>query len=335
MRTLAAIKATLAIVVIVAACLSFLFSGETPLSVHAFEQHACAPTTPPPVPGPLSAPATTPGTLFINETLFNPSAQSQWNCDTTEFNQWLELFNPQDQAFDLYGAHTTIDSGPNTNSYYLPFGAAIAPHGFLTLFPEINPLFSKAEISTLRLLISGVVIDTIAFPTLDPDTSYARVPDGSANWQPAANPTINASNLPIQSTPTPSPASNTPTPESSATMPLAPGSTATTTPISSSPTPHSKRNSGSHSTGTTSSTLPSSSSQQPFTNGTPPTWEQIHRRAFTPSPTTISTPTLSTAPVPSTPEPQDNLLLRKMLMTALATALASILLWCWKLFRSS
>jgi len=285
----------------------------------------------------LSAPSTTPGTLFINEVLFNPSPQSQWNCDTIEFNKWLELYNPQDQALDLYGAHTTIDSGPNTNIYYLPFSASIAAHGFLTLFPEISHVPNKTETPTLRLLVSGIVIDTVTLPTLDPDTSYARVPDGNANWQPAPKPTINASNLLAQTTPTPtptstpSPTSNTPAPEPSPTAPPAPGSTATTTPISPSPTPSSRRSSGSH---TTSTTLPNSNAQQPSINATPPAWEQSHLPVLAASPTAILPSTLSSTPAPSPPDPPANVLWRKLLITVLATILAGALLWCWKLFKS-
>jgi hypothetical protein len=32
-------------------------------------------------------------------------------------------------------AHASFDTGPNTLAYNLPLGAAIAPHGYLVLFP--------------------------------------------------------------------------------------------------------------------------------------------------------------------------------------------------------
>src|SRR5712691_9467867 len=230
MRTLAAIKASMALVAIVVACLSVLFPGAAPPALHSTGQHDCAPATPPPVSGPLSDPSPKAGTLVINEVLFRLDPQSQWNCDFPQFNQWLEIYDPQDQSFDLYSAHTVIDSGPNTNAFYLPFGAAIASHSFLTLFPEMSAQFTQTQTSTPRLRINGTVIDEITFPTLDLDTSYARMPDGDANWQPASTPTISASNLPAQVTPTVTPEPTTP-------------------PISSPPTPRGHLGTGTTGTG--------------------------------------------------------------------------------------
>ena len=93
--------------------------------------HGCAPSTPPTIPGsPAPAPATQ-GVVLLNEVLLNP--QSRWNCSEpgttfTDQDAWVELYNPQNQAFNLYAAHAYLDSGPTTNPYYFPFGASIAAH---------------------------------------------------------------------------------------------------------------------------------------------------------------------------------------------------------------
>jgi hypothetical protein len=91
------------------------------------------------------------------------------------------LYNPQSQAYNLYAAHASFDTGPNTLPFYLPLGAVIAPHGYLVLFPS---MFSGTLIkANLRLIIAGVTIDQVTIPSLTIDQSYARIPDGSNSWQ--------------------------------------------------------------------------------------------------------------------------------------------------------
>src|SRR5260370_34889691 len=66
--------------------------------------HGCAPPSPPPVAGsPAPAPASK-GVVLLNEALLNP--QSTWNCSEsgTYFvskDTWVELYNPQNQPFNL------------------------------------------------------------------------------------------------------------------------------------------------------------------------------------------------------------------------------------------
>jgi hypothetical protein len=160
--------------------------------------HGCASPVPPPVPGsPVPAPAI-PGTLLINEVLTMPG--STWNC--SELNKtfslsndsWVELYNPQNQPYNLYAAHASFDTGPNTLTNYLPLGAAISSHGYLVLFPAVHS--GTLIIGTnLRLVIAGITIDQVNTPTLPSDQSYARIPDGSNSWQITNTPTIDTSNM--------------------------------------------------------------------------------------------------------------------------------------------
>lgn len=166
--------------------------------------HNCTPPIPPSVPGTLENPPATPGILFINEVLLVP--HSTWNCSETggyfsTRDAWIELYNPQSQPFNLYAAHTYLDTGSSTDAFYLPFGTAIAAYGFLVLFPFYNPNFRPGPSMTFRLIIGTTVIDQVAIPTLGPDQSYARTSDGGPNWQITASPTIDASNGTAQSTP--------------------------------------------------------------------------------------------------------------------------------------
>src|SRR5439155_6237372 len=137
-----------------------------------------------------------PGSLRINEVLSMPG--STWNCSESgksfslSDDSWVELYNPQSQPYNLYAAHASFDTGPNTLPFYLPLGAVIAPHGYLVLFPSV---FSGTLLKTnLRLIVAGVTIDQINIPSLPIDQSFARIPNGSNLWQITNTPTIDASN---------------------------------------------------------------------------------------------------------------------------------------------
>lgn len=151
----------------------------------------------PPNNGATAPPApATPGIIAINEVLSFP--QSQWNCTASnsgspESNAWIEIYNPQNQPYDLYADRASIDEGPGTDPYVLSLGSVIPSYGFLVVFPF--PSNAYTQLPPIRLLFnSQVVIDQVSTPTLPPDTSYARIPDGSNNWQITTIPTIGNSN---------------------------------------------------------------------------------------------------------------------------------------------
>src|SRR5260370_1726884 len=139
--------------------------------------HGCAPPSPPPVAG---SPAPTPasrGVVLLNEILLNP--QSTWNCSEsgTYFvskDTWVELYNPQNQPFNLYVVHAYLDSGPNTTIYYLPFGSAIAAHGFLLVFPRTVANFAPEPAPTIRLIIPTPTLDQVNSPPFPATHSYPR-----------------------------------------------------------------------------------------------------------------------------------------------------------------
>jgi hypothetical protein len=263
--------------------------------------HGCAPPIPPAVPG-SPAPATaTPGIILINEVLLVPVCV--WNCSEppgshpTSNDAWVELYNPQNQPFNLYDSRATIDTGPNTNAYYLPYGAAIAPYGFLVLFPGVlfSSLFpgTPSPEMTLRLVIVGVTIDQVTVPTLTPDQSYARIPDGGSTWELTGTPTIDASNVGSQ-------------------------------------TSTSSGASGSGSGG-------SGNSAQALANGTQPAWSSLTLPGSSATATSTETlsqnnapQTASSAPTTSAQAPSD--VPRRILLSVLVVALGLMLFWCWRLF---
>jgi len=135
----------------------------------------------------------------FNEVLLTP--HSTWNCSESSgtyfaaSDSWIEFYNTQNEPYNLYTAHATIDSGPNTNQYYFPFAASIAAHSYLVIFPYLNNSdFVITKTPTFRLVISSIVIDQVTVPTLGPDQSYARTSDGAPSWEITSTPTIDASN---------------------------------------------------------------------------------------------------------------------------------------------
>ncbi|HYX48909.1 MAG TPA: hypothetical protein VE843_04165 [Ktedonobacteraceae bacterium] len=281
----------------IASHLSTLISYASHASVHG-----CAPLSPPSMEGSsIPAPAT-PGKLLINEALSLPG--SRWNCSELQNtysitnDSWIELYNPQNQAYNLYAAHATFEIGSSTKPFYLPLGSVIAPHGFLVLFPST---FSGTLISSnIRLLIQGVTIDQINFPSLSIDQSYARITDGSISWHITNTPTIDASNNTSQ-----------------------PG-------LSVSPTVSSSNSSNKNSTNqryATSTPVPIS--------GTPAVWSSLQF----PTPASIETP-VAKPPVayPSsslTPVNDGWDTPHRILITTLVIMLALMLFWCWRLFTNS
>lgn len=287
-------------------------------------KHGCATVTPPAVSGTLVQPAATRGTLFINEALLTP--HSTWNCSelgvyTPTNDSWIEIYNAQNQPFDLYSVHTSLDSGPNTNPFYFPFGSAIAPYGFLVVFPRQDANFLATETSTWRLLIGGIPIDEVTIPAMGEDQSYARVPDGSSTWTSTNTPTIDTSNIPSVVPPTP-------------TMTKA-EATATAHASENNKGGSSSRGSAgrgsSNGTSTTGNGTTTSSGQQQI-DGIQPTWsslrhpETVHTLSSTSAQSNNSLPETSTngMDIP-----------HKIILTLLVIAFTATLFWCWRLFRAS
>lgn len=269
----------------------------------ASSAHACAPSVPPSIPDPLVPAPAAPGIVLINEVLYAPS--TVWNCSdqgkpSYRTDSWVELYNPTGQAFNLYASHASFDSSISPHPYYFPLGAAIAPLGYLVLFPDVgsNLLASGAKLS---FSINGISIDQLTIPTLGDDQSYARIPDGKNTWSITISPTIDASNSSPKQTPTPTSTS---------------------------------QQSGSHSGGGNYGSGPGNQSTSKLINGTQPPWSKLQLPSSVPILTvtvtqsfTISSPVPATSSVSDTPH--------RILLTILIVALAFMLFLCWRLLRPS
>lgn len=274
-----------------------------PVQTTGAQTHKCAPDVPLPVTNPIPAQAL-PGFVLINEALSQPA--SNWNCSEPPgvFSQmkdsWIELYNPQNQAVDLYAAHARLSLNGGSTSEFLPFGSAIAAGGFLVLFPLENQVTASPTSWNITLSIDGIIVDQATLPLLQADQSYARVPDGGAVWFYTGTPTIDASNDSINQSPTP-----TPTKALKATK--TPGSSATAQPISS---------------------------------GTQPAWSQVQfpSNSPAPTPTLAANPSPQPSEQPRSPPPQtqSNNLSGGMiaLLVFLSLLLMGTLVWCWRLFHA-
>ncbi|MEO8955358.1 MAG: hypothetical protein ACR2H5_16340 [Ktedonobacteraceae bacterium] len=272
--------------------------------------HGCAQPVPPGIPGsPAPAPAAS-GIIVINEVLLNP--HSTWNCSEhnayfTATDSWIELYNTQNQPYNLYAAHATIADDTNTAVSTLPFGASIAAHGYLVLFPYyMNSFFKETSTPTLKLVVSNVIVDQVSVPLLGLDQSYARTADGASTWQISTLPTIDASNTSFVVTPT--------------------------TSASSSPT--SSSNGGRSGTGQGGFMTPTrtSSTNRVLVSGRQPQWSNMQL------PTVATIPTATLLQSSSAPSSTGNVGLdttRRILLTILVIALALTLFWCWWLYRST
>jgi hypothetical protein len=305
---------------LVLVCLLCLLASGTTLPASAASQQVCLPT----VQGSLNIPPNQAGTVLINEVLL--SSKKSWSCPgatsvpgSTD-NSWIELYNPMSLSFNLYAVHAAIDGGSGTTPLYLPFGSAIAAHGFLTVFPNKNIIFLNGSTKTLtrRLLFNGSVIDTITLPAnLGDDQSYARIPDGASKWEITNTPTIGISN--VLPTPTPKPA--TVKKKSSSKISVTTSSKTISSKTTAKPT---------------ATTTSAENTNPPATSSSQPTWGQMQLpTTASPYPTTeaaaVSPPgTTTTSPLANSTSSD---VPRNVLFTGIAAAFVCALLLWWRRFK--
>ncbi len=307
------VRFLLSVVLFIASLAFFILDITTP---HAQAASTPAPTCtssiPPLVAGtPVPAPLV-PGTLFINEVLPNPA--TAWNCadlSPSTRDAWIELYNAQSQPVDLSSSHAEINIGSAAAPFPLPNPSVIAPFGFLVIFPLSST--SALTITSVQLIIAGTVIDSISIPTLQPDQSYARIPDGKNGiWQLSNYPTIGAPNSLTPPLPTP-----TPTKVKQAS-------------ITSTKTSKTRRSSASSQT---SHVQDSSTTRTIASEGTQPAWNALQLPAGT-----AALPMAQTTDIPTsaTPQPATKTsdLPKKIMISLSVLAVAGALFWCWKRFLS-
>ena len=141
--------------------------------------------------------------LVINE--FMASNDTTIADTSGEFADWVEIYNPSDEAVDLAGM--TFSNGDDASA--IPTGfpniTTISAGGFIFVWfdkdPEEGPLHIDAKLSgsgeSVMLFDTDgtTVIDSIVFGEQFTDVSMGRFPDSSDTWTLSVTPTPGASNV--------------------------------------------------------------------------------------------------------------------------------------------
>lgn len=136
------------------------------------------------------------GQLMINELM--PSNQTTITDEAGGSADWIELFNASGDDIDLGGMYLS-DAPDNPMKATLAAGLVVPAGGVLLLWAdsdteqgELHLPFnlSAAGESALISDSDGNVIDIVDYGAATPDTSYARLPDGTGDftWCTAATP---------------------------------------------------------------------------------------------------------------------------------------------------
>jgi len=146
-------------------------------------------------------PSAAAGSVVINELLTNP--RISWDTRNPQTPMpWVELYNPFDSDADI--ANWSViggSAGMAGRKLFVP-GTVVPGHGYLVIFQSDAAIDFSAG-AVLLVDGSGGIVDSVAVPSLEPDQSYARLPDG-ASWSITASPTLGSPNVyTISATPGP------------------------------------------------------------------------------------------------------------------------------------
>jgi hypothetical protein len=155
----------------------------------------------------VSLAAYVPPSLLINE--FLASNDSCCTDENGEYDDFIEIYNADDEAVDIGGMYITDDLAAPTEwqiPVTAPDSTTVEPGGFLLLWADKQ---SEQGILHVEIKLSGggeqiglftsdatnnVPIDTLTYVAQTADTSYGRNPDGSDTWEYFSTPTPGASN---------------------------------------------------------------------------------------------------------------------------------------------
>ena len=137
--------------------------------------------------------------VVINEiTASNASGIQDEQFDDTP--DWIELYNAGATAVDLSGHFLTDNAGDSTK-WQIPAGTTISAGGFLLFWADDTDTLTHTNFKLTRegeevALYSplGQLLDFIKYTEQQPDVSFGRKTDGSAEWGYFTAPTPNASN---------------------------------------------------------------------------------------------------------------------------------------------
>ena len=148
-----------------------------------------------------TAPNSGTSTVTINELM--PRNETTLADEAGEFDDWLELYNHGTETVDLSGWHLSDDPDA-PDQWAFPAGTVLEPDAYLIVWAdedsEQGPLHTHFKLSgngeTLLLSDADLaLVETVEFPALKEDESYARLPNGTGDFS-ATAPTPGANNDP-------------------------------------------------------------------------------------------------------------------------------------------
>ncbi|MFT5680938.1 MAG: hypothetical protein ACI8RZ_001844 [Myxococcota bacterium] len=149
---------------------------------------------------PDTVPETAWPALVINE--FMASNQTTITDETGSYSDWIELYNPTDEAVELGGWLMTDDLEDPT-VWELDDTLSIEAGGFLLLWADKDPEEGPNHLDFGMSRDGGQIglfapteraIDRLEYAAQASDLSAARTPDGSLDWAITDAPTPGASN---------------------------------------------------------------------------------------------------------------------------------------------
>jgi hypothetical protein len=138
--------------------------------------------------------------VVINEVVSSNDAGAVDEAGDAE--DWLELYNAGDATADLSG-WSLWDNDEENEPWIFPDDTELGPGEHLLVWcdgdEDDGPLHASFKLTADGEEVTlydadEEVADAVAFPELETDTSYARVPDGSVNWDVVSAPTPEAAN---------------------------------------------------------------------------------------------------------------------------------------------
>ena len=138
--------------------------------------------------------------IVINELMASNAGEVM--SPATNFDSWIELYNPSDQDVDLAGFYLSNDDA-NLTKWKMPNNIGRVPaKGFKVIWLGSNDILStqatfKLDCDGGLICLSdktGKLITSVNYPEAMSRTAYARITDGGDTWGWTANPSPEASN---------------------------------------------------------------------------------------------------------------------------------------------